>query len=474
MSGGPSLALSAIWPAAQRVVVVGEMVYDLGIHNATLVSPRGRRRAHLYASDGRIAAIGGETLSAREVVDADGLFLLPGSVDGHVHFQDPGDTTREDFITGSSAAAVGGATTVVEHTHSHPVRDPDLLRDKVEHLRQRSLVDFGLAAHAWPDRVGAVRELWQAGVTFFKVFTCTTHGVPGFDAGHLLSLFRALAGFDGLCLIHCEDETITAEAERVLRSAGRADPAVIFEWRSREAELVATSVVALLARLMGVRAIAAHVSQPAAADILERERALGARLWLETCPQYLYLYEDEILDHRGFRKFTPPARLRSQADADEMWRRVARGPITHISTDHAPATRAQKSEGSIWDVHFGLPGVEMTLSLMLDGVADGRLSLERVVELLAETPARLYGLYPRKGSLDIGADADLVLVDVSAERTLEDSAVVSKAGWTPYAGRRIRGRVVKTFSRGRLVARDGRALGEPGWGQFLPGPGWRG
>jgi dihydroorotase (multifunctional complex type) len=448
-------------------------VYDLAIYDATLVTPRGRRRAHLYCDQGRIAGIGDERLAARQTIDAAGLHLLPGAVDGHVHFQDPGDTTREDFTSGTSAAAVGGVTTVIEHTHSHPVREPGFLRDKVAHLRGRSLLDFGLAAHAWPDQLGQTRALWEAGATFFKVFTCTTHGVPGFDAAHLLQLFREVAEYDGLCLVHCEDETITAENERALRAAGRDDPAVIVEWRSREAELTAANTMALVARLTGVRAIAAHVSHPAAVDLIQRERALGARLALETCPQYLYLAEDEIHTHGAFRKFTPPARLRSRAEAEEMWRRVAQGPITHVSTDHAPATRAQKTEGSIWECHFGLPGVETTLSLLLTGVAAGHLSLERVVELVAETPARLYGLYPRKGSLAVGADADVVLVDVDAERTLDDAGVVSKAGWTPYAGRQVTGRPVMTFSRGRLVARDGHPLGEPGWGEFLPGAGAR-
>ncbi|SRR5579884_1451596 len=445
-------------------------MYDLAVYDAVLVTPRGRRHAHLYRADGRIAGISAERQPARQTVDAAGLCLLPGAVDGHVHFQDPGDTTREDFISGTTAAAVGGVMTVIEHTHSHTVRDPAFLREKREHLRGRALIDFGLAAHAWPDQLSQTRALWEAGVTFFKVFTCTTHGVPGFDAAHLLRLFREVAEYDGLCLVHCEDESITAENERELRAAGRDDPAVIVEWRSREAELTAANTMGLLARLTGVRAIAAHVSYPAAIDVLARERALGARLALETCPQYLYLEEQEIHTHGAFRKFTPPARVRSRAEADEMWRRVAQGAITHVSTDHAPATRGQKTDGSIWECHFGLPGVETTLSLLLDGAQAGHLSLERVVELVAETPARLYGLYPWKGSLQAGADADLVLVDPTAARTLADEQVVSKAGWTPYHGRRIHGRPVMTFSRGRLVAPDGRPHGEPGWGQFLPGP----
>ena len=448
-------------------------MYDLAIYGATLVRARGQRRANVYVENGAIANITEERLGADQSVDATGLMLLPGMVDGHVHFQDPGDTTREDFTTGSSAAAVGGVTTVIEHTHSDPVRSVAFLQQKLEHLRTKSLVDFGLAAHAWPTQADRDQhgDLWRAGIAFFKVFTCTTHGVPGHDPAQLLALFQELAEVDALCLVHCEDEAITAENERALRASGRADPAVIFEWRSREAELTALNVMSLMARLSGVRAIAAHVSHPLAVDVVQRERALGARLALETCPHYVYLHENEILDCGGLRKFTPPARIRSEAEADEMWRRIAQGPVTHISTDHAPSTRAQKTDGSIWDAHFGLPGVETTLSLLLDASCRGKLSLERVVELVSEFPARLYGLAGRKGRLEQGADADLVLVDLSAERTLEDRNVVSKAGWTPYAGRRLRGRIVKTFSRGRLVADDGKPVGEPGWGRFLPGRG---
>jgi dihydroorotase (multifunctional complex type) len=448
-------------------------VFDLAISGGTLVSPRGRRRAHLYVENGSVALISDEQHDAKQRIDATGLHILPGAVDGHVHFQDPGDTSREDFITGSSAAAVGGVTTVIEHTHSDPIRNTRFLQEKIEHLRNRSLVDFGLAAHAWIDPPSQYAELWRAGVTFFKVFTCTTHGVPGHNAADLLKLFRELAELNALCLVHCEDESITAENERALRAAGRQDPAVIAEWRSREAELTALNTMTLLARITGVRAIAAHVSHPQAVDMVQRERELGARLWLETCPQYLYLHENEILDCGGLRKFTPPARIRSASDADAMWQRVANGPISHISTDHAPATRAQKTDGSIWEVHFGLPGVETTLNLLLNAAVEGKLALERVVELVAEAPARLYGLYPRKGHLSAGADADLVLVDLSAERVLEDAQVVSKTGWTPYAGRRVKGRIVKTLSRGEVVADEGRPTARAGAGRYLPGPGAR-
>ncbi|MDQ7842240.1 MAG: dihydroorotase family protein [Armatimonadota bacterium] len=440
---------------------------DLAVLGGTVVTPLSSFRAHVYLHEGRVAAVSTERLPAREVVDAAGLHVLPGMVDAHVHFMDPGATDREDFITGSAAAAAGGVTTVIEHTHAHPVCDAAALRAKAAHLARRSLVDFGLAAHVLPDRLQEVPEVWAAGALYLKVFTCTTHGIAGLSAADLLHVFRTAAAHGAICLVHCEDDAITAFAERELRAAGRRDFAVIPLWRSREAEWTAAATVALLARLTGARVVVAHASNPQTVELAGRERRRGGAVWVESCPQYFYLREDEVERLGPFRKFTPPARARSADDERAMWALLRGGEIAYVATDHAPATRAQKQDGDIWQVHFGLPGVETTLSLLLQAVHEGHLTLPRLVEAVAETPARLYGLYPRKGTLQPGADADLVLVDMSQERVLRDEEILSKAGWTPYAGRRVRGRPVATFVRGRRVAADGRPVGEPGWGQWL-------
>lgn len=451
------------------------MAYELAIENVTVVSPQGRRLAHLYVQDGRIAAMAVTTAEQQQAarrVDATGLLALPGAVDGHVHFMDPTEPDREDFISGTSAAAAGGVTTVIEHTHSAPVRDAAELRAKAARLRGRALIDFGLAAHVWPDRLASLEEVWRAGATFVKIFTCTTHGVPGLDNAHVYRAFEQLAHFDGLALVHCEDESLTAEAEHELRQAGAGGGDVVPRWRNREAESVAVGAVGLLAAATGARVIIAHASSPAVVNLAAGYRARGARLWTESCPQYFYLREDEVLKEGAFRKFTPPARARSLADADAMWEALRLGHITHVSSDHAPSTRVQKNRG-IWEAPFGLPGVETTLPMLLKGVAAGHLSLERLVDVVAETPARLYGLYPRKGALAVGSDADVVLVDPNQRRLLVDEDVVSRAGWTPYAQTELHGLPVMTFSRGRLVAENGKAVGEPDWGEFLPGPGGR-
>jgi len=441
---------------------------DLIVAGGTIVASSGRRRGDIGIKDGRIVSIGDQVSAAADVIDATGLLVLPGGVDTHVHLMDPGSTDREDFPSGTRAAAAAGVTTIIEHSHGHPVRTAEDLRMKAEYLRGRSNVDFALAVHAWPGY--QVAPVWAAGAAFFKVFTCTTHGVPGHDAGGLQRHLLATAAVGAVSLIHCEDESLTESAEAALREEERRDGGLIPQWRSREAEEIAAMTTAMLVRQTGARASIAHVSNPGVADYLAGERARGAQLMAETCPQYLLLREQEVLDHGAFRKFTPPVRARHAADEADMWRALRDRRLTHVSSDHAPSTAAQKTSGDIWDVHFGLPGIDTTLSLLLDAAARELLAYEDIARLYSETPARLYGLWPRKGAVAPGFDADLALVDPSAHRTLRSTEVFSKAGWTPYDGRPVTGRVVRTLLRGTPIAVDGRPVDDRA-GRFLPGAG---
>jgi dihydroorotase (multifunctional complex type) len=443
---------------------------DLLIAGGIVVSPDGRRPANVAVEGGVIRYIGPDRPSAHQTVDATGLLLLPGGVDTHVHLMDPGSTDREDFPTGTNAAAASGVTTIIEHSHGQPVRTVDDLRSKLAYLDGRSNVDFGLAAHAWPGHAGDVAGLWDAGVTFFKVFTCTTHGVPGHDAAALKSHLEATALSGAVSLLHCEDESLTGAAESLLREQRRSDNGLLLDWRNRDAELVAAAVAALLVRRTGARATIAHVSNPEVAAYVAAERVRGGTLAAEGCPQYFLLREDEVHEHGALRKFTPPARARTADDEAQMWRLLREGVLTHMSTDHAPSTLEQKRAGDMWNVHFGLPGLDSTMALLLDAAARGHLAYEDVARVYSQNPAKAYGLWPRKGRLAAGSDADLVLVDPSVKRTLRNADVLSKAGWTPFDGREVTGHVVRTYLRGELIAESGKPM-DARSGRFRSGAG---
>lgn len=445
------------------------------VRGGTVVTTRGRAPADVLIRDGRVAALvphGSTAPAAADAatsIDATGLLVLPGFVDTHVHLMEPGDGSREDFPAGTSAALCQGVTTIIEHTHGWPVTTAARLAEKRAAVRGRSWTDYGLAAHVWPDRLGELAALWQAGISFFKIFTCETHGVPGLGTDLQLEVFELLARLAAPALVHCEDGPITAAAERRLRALGRSDPWILPEWRSREAELVAVTTTCLLARLTGARVTIAHASTPEVLAVTAAAAAHGADTVAETCPQYLLLAEAEVGRHGALRKFTPPARSRSQADTDEMWAALQQRQVHHLSSDHAPSTREQKASGSIWDAPFGLPGLDTTAPLLLDAALTGRMSLETLTELYSAAPARRYGL-ARKGDLLPGYDADLVLVDPEGSTELADARVRSRAGWTPYHGRRVRGAMAGTVLAGRLAAGPGEPLGDPA-GRFLPGPG---
>jgi dihydroorotase (multifunctional complex type) len=442
--------------------------FDLAVVGGTLVTGDDAVSGHLYVRDGRVARIDEAVLPAGRVVDATGLWVMPGFVDTHVHLMDPGETEREDFPHGTAAAAARGVTTIVEHTHSQPVRSPGDLREKVAYLRGRSHVDHGLAAHVWPEDVGSLSETWAAGVAFFKVFTCETHGVPAVAGETLRTVLRVLAAAGAPCLIHAEDDVRTREAAARLRAEGRTDGGVIPEWRSREAELAAVEEICRAVTETSARVTVAHVSSPQVASVVAEARARGAHVNAESCPQYFVLREDEVRQEGALRKFTPPARAQTDADERAMWALLSAGTLTHVSTDHAPSTKAQKAAGDIWSAPFGLPGLDTTTRVLLDAVSRGLLSPSDVALRYSEMPARIMGSFPRKGSISVGADADVALIDPGASVTIRDEDILSKAAWSPYSGRTLRGDVVRVFLRGIEIARGGKPL-DRFEGRFVPG-----
>lgn len=446
------------------------MTYDAAVTGGTIVTADDFVDATLVVDGGTVAGFLDPSVSvdADRLVDATGKHVLPGGVDPHVHMMDPGDTDREDFPTGTAAAAAGGITTVGEHHRTDPtVLTADILDDKRAYLADRARIDFGLLAGGHPDNIGEIEDLEAAGAMAYKSFTCEVHGVPALLSDHMSELFTEVERVGGISMIHPEDERMLDANEERIRASSRTDGSIVPEWRSKEAEQVAVSTTLQIAKQTGVSLWFAHLSHPELVDQVNRAKSQGVDVYAETCPQYLYLTREDVERDAPYTMFTPPAR--EEADRAELWNRLANGEIDMVNADHAPSTKAQKSRGEddVFEAPFGIPGVETVLPLLLNGVSEGKIGLDRVVEVFATNPAKITGVYPRKGALKVGSDADFVVVDMDRERTLRDEDVVAKCGWTPYDGLAIEGVPETTYVRGRPIVEDGEVVGEPGYGEFV-------
>jgi len=445
------------------------MKADLAVINGLLVDSQSIYPGVLYIREEKIVGI---TQSLEnpppKVIDAHGLYILPGAIDGHVHMMDPGYTDREDFTTGTRAAARGGVTTVIDHHRTEPqVFGPKELLGKKEYLKTRSIVDFGLLAGLSLTNLKNLKGLWEAGALGFKGFTCELHEADALLSGNLMEILDEIRPFNGIALFHCEDDSLLKKKEEQLRKQGRKDPLSVAEWRSPEAEELAVRTLLYAARKTGARVAVAHTSLPSLVLELAAARAQGISIYTETCAQYLYLTEEDLKAKGPFAKFTPPPRKKEEVE--KMWWCAANGLIDMVNSDHCPYPYGDKEAGvqDIWLAPFGIPGVETATLILLDLVSRKLLTLQQVAYLRSERPAMIYGLTGQKGSLRVGCDADLILVDLKRKVVFDNAKVFSKCGWTPYHGREVTGDVVLTLVRGKIVMEEGKVIGEPGWGRFV-------
>ncbi len=284
------------------------MKADLAIVNGLLVDSRTVYPGVLYMRDGKIVAVTQSLENPpQEVIDAHGLYILPGAIDGHVHMMDPGYPDREDFTTGTRAAARGGVTTVIDHHRTEPqVFGAKELLGKKEYLKTRSVVDFGLLGGLSLTNLGNLKGLWEAGALGFKGFTCALHEADALGSGNLLEILEEIRKFNGIALFHCEDDSLLKKAEERLRRQGRKDPLSVSEWRSPEAEELAVRTLIYAASKAGARVAVAHTSLPSIVLEQAAARAQGISIYTETCAQYLHLTEDDLKAKGPFVKFTPP------------------------------------------------------------------------------------------------------------------------------------------------------------------------
>jgi len=424
----------------------------------------------VLVDEGKVVRVGKSIESGyAKVISASGKLVLPGAVDPHVHGREPGLLHKDNFANTTRAAALGGITTVLEMPNTlPPVDSPERLVEKRELLSGRSFVDFGLYAVLY-DYVGDVerriREIVKAGAIGFKAFMAQTTGnlpPPGFRSLYVALRLSGELGFP--VVFHAEDRGCVEYFTELVRSRGLEGLAAYSEARPPLCEELSIEYVAAIARATGGTAYIAHLSTATALTIVERYRRASTRVYVETTPTYLF-FDYEEYSHLGpLLKVNPP--VRSSSNRRELWVALRSGLIDVVGSDHAPHAPYEK-QGSIWEAAAGVPGVQHVLSLMVHAALEGLIDIGKVVELCSENPAKVFGLYPRKGMLLPGADADIVIVDPSEEYVVreEDLAYVHKL--TPVLGMKLRGRVEKVLLRGELIVDEGKLVVEKPLGTFL-------
>ncbi|MBI4279043.1 MAG: dihydroorotase family protein [Armatimonadetes bacterium] len=460
------------------------MRFDLLIANGTVVTPRGRMPADIAIVRERIAAVAtpGQIPAdqAARRIDAGGLVILPGLIDAHTHLVDPGWPDWEDFPHGTRAAAAGGVTTVFEMPNSKPTVDSgENLLGRLRAVEHRAVVDFGLFGALGTTNGGAAPGLYEAGAIAFKTFRVNPlpgsekarieGGLRAPDPAVVLERFRESSAFPIPHAVHCEHNGLVDHFTARARAQGLVRAEHWNVGRPELCEIVSTAETLALARETKARLHIVHMTAPEAIVMANRAREAGQHVTIEICVQYLFYTEEDMARFDHYGKIAPP--FRSKESRERLWELLGAGAVDIITTDHSPQAAADKAKSwaDIFAAPAGHPGLETLLPALLTLVSAGRLSLEQVVALTGENPARIFGLYPRKGAILPGADADLVLVDMNRTQVLRRADFFTKGRdvdvW--WDGMVVQGLPVTTLVRGAVVYDHGEIVRQPGHGRFV-------
>ncbi|MCF8230851.1 MAG: allantoinase AllB [Bacteroidales bacterium] len=426
------------------------------------------RNLDIETQNGVITALG-SNLSGDNVIDAGGCVVIPGGIDPHVHFDDPGFTEREDFLHGSSAAASGGITTVIDMpcTSVPPVTNLENLKEKHNHIEKKALVDYGffggVSAQSYEEGFAEKMEELSNVVLGFK-----TYFLSGMDSFKRLSSYQFMRvlqkakEFNIPVLLHAEDAGFVEEATRVEQAKG-SDWENYYRSRPEIAEILAVQDAISMARHTGAELHIVHVATARAAELIKDiENVTG-----ETCPHYLAFSKEDFEKYGSALKTAPV--VKSEENKSELWGFLREGGIDFMASDHAPAPEEQKNTGSVWTDYSGIPGNPTLLPyLFSEGYAQKRLNLSRFLELISENAARRYGFYDRKGSITIGKDADLVIIEPDTKWMVRGKDLYSKGKITPFEGMEWEGRIRNTILRGQVIYDADRGItAEPGYGKLI-------
>jgi allantoinase len=443
---------------------------DLIVRNGTLVTPLGLVEADIQVAEGRIIAVGhGPSDDARETIDAAGLHIFPGLIDSHVHFNEPGRTEWEGIRTGSQALAAGGGTMFFDMPlNSHPpTLDSSSFDLKLAEASANSLTDFGLWGGLVPGNLDRLPELADRGVVGFKAFMCDS-GIDDFaraDEKTLRAGMKRAATLRRLVAVHAESQELVAAKARDAIARQGLSARDFLDSRPIQAELDAIRLALDLAGETGCSLHVVHVTNAECVALIAEAARRGVDATCETCPHYLSLTDEDVLRLGAVAKCAPP--LRPKSIQDELWNSVSMGLVTTLGSDHSPSPPSMKTGENFFEIWGGISGIQHTLPLLItEGSKHPKFALSSIAALASANVAHRFRLPKSKGRIEPGADADLALVDLDHSFSVEEGDLLYRHRQTPYLGRRLTGRVVRTILRGRTIFLDGRIVSQP-TGQFI-------
>ena len=459
------------------------MAFDVVIRGGQVATAADLFHADIGIVDGQISALGHDLAKGRDEIDARGKLVLPGGIDAHCHIDQLssfGVPSADDFFTGTRSAACGGTTTVLSFAAQHRGMSlRQVVADYHAKADPKAVIDYGfhlIVSDPTPAVLGQeLPALIRDGYSSFKIYM--TYDALKLDDREILEVFSLARREGAFVLVHAENHDTIAWLSQKLLDAGHTAPKFHEVSRPQPVEREATHRAITFAELVDVPILIVHVSGREAIDQIRWAQSRGLKIFAETCPQYLFLSAED-LDQPGFEgakcMCSPPPR--EKANQPYVWRGLATDVLNIISSDHAPYRFNDAENGKLRGlkegfkkVPNGVPGLEVRLPLLFsEGVGKGRIDIHRFVAITATTPAKLYGLAPRKGSIAVGGDADLVIWDPDKKVRISQDVLHDAMDYTPYEGIEVTGWPAVTLSRGEAVWRDGRFLGRPGRGKFLP------
>jgi len=439
-------------------------MFDTVIKGGLIVDQGVIRRRDAAIADGKVVEVAPDLAGgAKRTIDAHGKYILPGIIDVHTH-----PVYLDDLQGTSEAAAHGGITTVIHYAYAKPGTK---LMDAINQFRTKgeagSVIDFALHGGLFDleHQSQEIPRAVQAGVTSFKMFMTYAKLKWMSDDYQLMRTFDIIAQVGGMGMVHAENGLATDYLEDKYLKAGRDPKEAFVATRPALLEAEAVNRAIAMAQVAGCPLYIVHLTAREDIEVLARARNSGYRVFGETCPQYLTLTSEEVFKNGALAKIGPP--LRSEDDNQALWEALASGVIDTIASDHAPKPKTKDDD--FFEAAYGSPSTETMFPVVYDaGINSGKLSLPRLVQVMCENPARIFGLYPQKGTLQPGSDADLVIVDPTVPHTIEQATQHSHASYTLYEGRSCLGKPILSMQRGKVILEDGELHAPAGQGKFLP------